>query len=177
MRFLTVRVKNALRPALWLDDAWLLDLTEGFASARRQGLVPAGQSAPETLIDVIAGGNPVRKLCSVLEAAAKRGELRSSRLNTEDCTVVAPIPRPLKNVFCVGKNYAEHVSEGARALKIDVNIPEYPVYFSKPPTAVVGPFAQKIVQPSPCRDVVRVCYFEEVPDSFPGRPGCRQHRP
>ena len=27
----------------------------------------------------------------------------------------APIPRPLKNVFCLGRNYADHVKEAARA--------------------------------------------------------------
>ena len=29
--------------------------------------------------------------------------------------LLSPIPRPLKNVFCLGLNYREHVAEGARA--------------------------------------------------------------
>ena len=52
----------------------------------------------------------------------------------------APIPRPAKNVFCVGRNYAGHVKEGAAAYKTAVAIPEVPVFFTKAPTTVNGPF-------------------------------------
>src|SRR5215207_6412993 len=41
----------------------------------------------------------------------------------------APIPRPLKNVFCVGRNYAAHVKEGAAAFKTEAKLPEVPVFF------------------------------------------------
>jgi 2-keto-4-pentenoate hydratase/2-oxohepta-3-ene-1,7-dioic acid hydratase in catechol pathway len=53
----------------------------------------------------------------------------------------APIPRPAKNVFCVGRNYAAHVREGAAAHKAEVKLPDVPVFFTKAPTAVNGPFA------------------------------------
>ena len=49
--------------------------------------------------------------------------------------LLAPIPRPRKNVFCMGRNYAEHAAERGAAP------PERPVFFTKPPTAVVGPGA------------------------------------
>jgi 2-keto-4-pentenoate hydratase/2-oxohepta-3-ene-1,7-dioic acid hydratase in catechol pathway len=52
----------------------------------------------------------------------------------------APIPRPLKNVFCVGRNYAAHVREGAAAMKHDAKLPDVPVFFTKAPTTVNGPF-------------------------------------
>jgi 2-keto-4-pentenoate hydratase/2-oxohepta-3-ene-1,7-dioic acid hydratase in catechol pathway len=52
----------------------------------------------------------------------------------------APIPRPAKNVFCVGRNYAEHVNEGARARGEAAKMPEHTVFFTKAPTAVTGPF-------------------------------------
>lgn len=45
----------------------------------------------------------------------------------------APIPRPRKNVIGLGRNYAAHAAE----LKND--LPPAPIYFTKPPTAVVGP--------------------------------------
>jgi 2-keto-4-pentenoate hydratase/2-oxohepta-3-ene-1,7-dioic acid hydratase in catechol pathway len=48
--------------------------------------------------------------------------------------------RPLKNVFCVGRNYAEHVAEGARARGEAAKIPQHAVFFTKAPTAVTGPF-------------------------------------
>ena len=52
----------------------------------------------------------------------------------------APIPRPRKNIFCVGRNYAAHVREGAAAMKHDGKLPDIPVFFTKAPTAVNGPF-------------------------------------
>lgn len=54
-------------------------------------------------------------------------------------TLLAPIPRPRKNVFALGLNYSEHVAEGARARGVEVKLPEYPVFFTKAVTAVIGP--------------------------------------
>jgi 2-keto-4-pentenoate hydratase/2-oxohepta-3-ene-1,7-dioic acid hydratase in catechol pathway len=52
----------------------------------------------------------------------------------------APVPRPAKNVFCVGRNYVSHIEEQAKARGVDVNIPAIPVFFTKAPTCVSGPF-------------------------------------
>src|SRR5207245_8823484 len=50
----------------------------------------------------------------------------------------APIPRPARNVFCLGRNYKEHAAErGAEA-------PPHPVYFTKLPESVLPP-AGKVV--------------------------------
>jgi 2-keto-4-pentenoate hydratase/2-oxohepta-3-ene-1,7-dioic acid hydratase in catechol pathway len=51
----------------------------------------------------------------------------------------APIPRPQKNVFCVGMNYRSHVEQNARARGIPADVGEVPLFFSKPTTAVIGP--------------------------------------
>jgi 2-keto-4-pentenoate hydratase/2-oxohepta-3-ene-1,7-dioic acid hydratase in catechol pathway len=53
----------------------------------------------------------------------------------EEVTLLAPIPRPTKNVFCVGKNYAEHAIEMGSA----EDIPEHVMVFTKAPTSVIGP--------------------------------------
>ncbi|MGI4799568.1 MAG: fumarylacetoacetate hydrolase family protein, partial [Janthinobacterium lividum] len=60
----------------------------------------------------------------------------------------APIPRPTKNVFCVGRNYKEHVAEGYRASGTEAKYPEYPQFFTKPPTAVIGPDAPFYLDPA-----------------------------
>jgi 2-keto-4-pentenoate hydratase/2-oxohepta-3-ene-1,7-dioic acid hydratase in catechol pathway len=50
----------------------------------------------------------------------------------------APIPRPARNVFCLGRNYKEHAAErGAEA-------PPHPVYFTKAPETVVAPGAKVV---------------------------------
>jgi 2-keto-4-pentenoate hydratase/2-oxohepta-3-ene-1,7-dioic acid hydratase in catechol pathway len=100
------------------------------------------------LIDAIAGNEIVLQHCAVLKSAAQSGDLRPAWLHEGTYAAVAPIPRPLKNVFCVGKNYAEHVSEAARALRTDSSLPEYQVFFSKPPTAVIGPDARIRLDPA-----------------------------
>ncbi|MFT3964363.1 MAG: fumarylacetoacetate hydrolase family protein [Sphingobium sp.] len=53
--------------------------------------------------------------------------------------LLAPIPRPRKNIFGIGLNYTEHVAESAKSLDTSAELPRQPVIFSKPPTTVVGP--------------------------------------
>ncbi|MFZ1660859.1 MAG: fumarylacetoacetate hydrolase family protein [Paracoccaceae bacterium] len=53
--------------------------------------------------------------------------------------LLAPIPRPRKNIFGIGLNYVEHVAESARSLDTAKELPKQPVIFSKPPTTVIGP--------------------------------------
>lgn len=53
--------------------------------------------------------------------------------------MLAPIPRPRKNIFGIGLNYVEHVEESAKSLDTAKDLPTQPVIFSKPPTTVVGP--------------------------------------
>ena len=61
----------------------------------------------------------------------------------------APIPRPRRNVFCIGKNYHEHAKEFASS-GFDSSAaagvtPKFPIVFSKVPECVVAH-----------RDVVRI---------------------
>ncbi|HEY0219662.1 MAG TPA: fumarylacetoacetate hydrolase family protein, partial [Afipia sp.] len=58
-----------------------------------------------------------------------------------DCVLLAPIPKPLKNIFCIGRNYIDHVTEGYNARGLAIHIPEFPQFFTKPPTSVTGPFS------------------------------------
>jgi 2-keto-4-pentenoate hydratase/2-oxohepta-3-ene-1,7-dioic acid hydratase in catechol pathway len=53
--------------------------------------------------------------------------------------LLAPIPRPRKNIFGIGLNYVEHVAESSRALDTAEELPKQPIIFSKPPTSVIGP--------------------------------------
>ncbi len=54
--------------------------------------------------------------------------------------VISPIPRPRKNIVCLGLNYADHVREGKQTLNEEQNLPKHPIYFTKPPTTVTGPY-------------------------------------
>jgi 2-keto-4-pentenoate hydratase/2-oxohepta-3-ene-1,7-dioic acid hydratase in catechol pathway len=59
--------------------------------------------------------------------------------------LMAPIPHPRKNIVCLGLNYAEHVREGNKG-ESTPNLPQVPIFFTKPWTAVTGPY-DNIVYP------------------------------
>ena len=50
----------------------------------------------------------------------------------------APIPQPLRNIMCVGKNYREHAEEIAATAIGGSGVPERPIFFTKATTAVIG---------------------------------------
>lgn len=56
----------------------------------------------------------------------------------ENVRLLAPIPRPRKNIFGIGLNYVEHVAESAKSLDTSKDLPTKPVVFSKPPTSVIA---------------------------------------
>ena len=98
-------------------------------------LVPGG---PAEMLDVIEAGPGLwERLREAAQRAAGGEPLASARL-------LAPIPKPRRNVFCVGWNYSEHFAEGQgmRGPSDDpVQIPDFPALFSKHPNTVIGPEA------------------------------------
>ncbi len=86
------------------------------------------------------GMRKVDKAASKAEKEVKEGET-VGLLRLRDLKLAAPIPRPRKNVVCLGLNYADHVEEGSKARGEPPRpLPEHPIYFTKPPTAVAGPY-------------------------------------
>lgn len=64
-----------------------------------------------------------------------------------EAKVLAPIDKPRRNVFCVGKNYHEHAAEFQNSgfdssAKNGEHAPEAPVYFTKPASSIIGPGAK-----------------------------------
>ena len=60
--------------------------------------------------------------------------------------IIAPLPKPRRNIFCVGKNYFAHAKEFAGSgfdsgAKSGGDIPADPIIFTKVPESVVGPGA------------------------------------
>jgi len=58
--------------------------------------------------------------------------------------MLAPFPRPRRNIICVGKNYRDHADEFARSgydtsARQGETIPEFPIVFTKATTSVIGP--------------------------------------
>ena len=144
MRLVTYR-KGAAKPRVGavVGDA-VLDLAALAADlARERGAVRHGRGGfPKTMLELIAGGDAA--LAAAREAAEhgarvveRRGldGLAEGKLGVAlaRARLEAPIPRPQRNVFCLGRNYKEHAAErGAEA-------PPHPVYFTKVPESVLAP--------------------------------------
>jgi 2-keto-4-pentenoate hydratase/2-oxohepta-3-ene-1,7-dioic acid hydratase in catechol pathway len=65
-------------------------------------------------------------------------------IDAADVKLRAPMPRPRRNIFCVGKNYREHAKEFAgsgfdTSTAPGTDVPDAPILFSKVPDCVIGP--------------------------------------
>ena len=128
--------------AVWHET--VLDLA-GLARelAAQRGVIRRGRGGfPRGILELIQGGAASMAPCREAWEYGKRlvdqqaiEELARRKLAypLKRVRLLAPIPVPVRNVFCLGRNYADHAAERGAA------VPEHPVYFTKPGTAVVGP--------------------------------------
>lgn len=93
-----------------------------------QGLIEAGPTALAILQEAVSHGSRILAREGVEALHARKLGSPRGRVHLE-----APIPRPARNVFCLGRNYAEHAAERG------AEVPTDPVYFTKPPECVIGP--------------------------------------
>ncbi|SFL38965.1 fumarylacetoacetate hydrolase family protein [Geodermatophilus ruber] len=94
------------------------------------GYAVSSDGAPMGLLELIQRGTPGSVPCS------------TTPLPLADVRLLAPIPRPPRNVICVGQNYHQH------SLEFDASgynstpsngVPDRPVVFTKAPSSVIGP--------------------------------------
>jgi 2-keto-4-pentenoate hydratase/2-oxohepta-3-ene-1,7-dioic acid hydratase in catechol pathway len=112
--------RNDRTVAGWLDGETAVICAEG---AEAEGAV----------LGMIAGGAAARA-----DWAARQGP----RVPLAQIRLMAPIPQPRRDIFCVGKNYHAHAAEfhksGFDSSAKEV-VPSAPVIFTKATTSVVGP--------------------------------------
>jgi 2-keto-4-pentenoate hydratase/2-oxohepta-3-ene-1,7-dioic acid hydratase in catechol pathway len=66
----------------------------------------------------------------------------------DEVELAAPIPRPHKNIMCLGLNYADHAKESAEAFGRTTALPDHAVIFTKAPTTANGPFGDIVIDPA-----------------------------
>jgi 2-keto-4-pentenoate hydratase/2-oxohepta-3-ene-1,7-dioic acid hydratase in catechol pathway len=88
----------------------------------------------DRVIEAAAAG-----LLELIEGGARPADAAATHA-LSDIVWLAPIPRPAKNIFCVGRNYAAHIKEGAAAYNREAKLPDVPMFFTKAPTTIRGPF-------------------------------------
>jgi len=107
-------------------------------------------AASNTIVDLSAGSRLPKEMTAFValgknglsraRAAVKSGK---GRIPADGVKLLAPFPRPAKNILCVGKNYHDHARE-FHASGFDASagadaIPEVPIVFTKWPNSVIGP--------------------------------------
>ncbi|KWR92160.1 fumarylacetoacetate hydrolase family protein [Cupriavidus sp. IDO] len=132
MRLVTYRAEVAAAARLGaIVDGNVVDLAR-FGAA-------VGVAIPSTMLEFIdLGPEAVRATGALLNEY--RGKLPFGvAVPASNVKLLAPIPRPRKNIWGIGLNYVEHVAESSRSLDTSKELPKEPVIFSKPPTTVIGP--------------------------------------
>jgi len=108
--------------------------------------------APTSLLALIQAGPAAwQRMSTIAPSTAK--DVGGHSHPTSAVRWHAPIPRPTKNVVCLGLNYVEHAKESAQARGREMKIPTAPVIFTKAPTAVNGPFDDITVDRSATQQV------------------------
>ncbi|ODV44387.1 gentisate 1,2-dioxygenase [Cupriavidus sp. UYMMa02A] len=132
MRLVTFRTEVAAAARLGaIVDGYVVDLAR-FGEA-------VGASIPSDMLSFIDLGPAAVKSTSALLNEHKGRFPFGVAVPVSNVKLLAPIPRPRKNIWGIGLNYVEHVAESSRSLDTSKELPKEPVIFSKPPTTVIGP--------------------------------------
>lgn len=87
--------------------------------------------------------NPESGILDIITGQLSQEEIlkgAAGSLLLADVSVRAPIPRPRRNVFCVGRNYHAHANELSDSIfKGSTVVDQWPIIFTKVPESVVGP--------------------------------------
>ena len=109
------------------------DVAAGYIDGEDAVVCTSGPGARWALLGLIAGSE------STLQEWKAQG---TQRLPLADVKLLAPIPEPRRDIFCVGKNYHAHAAEFHSSgfdSSAKEQVPSHPVIFTKATTSVCGP--------------------------------------
>ena len=119
MKIITGTTNGQTVAGLLEDDTVVICATGPAASGAVLALISGGEDA---LADWVAKGGP--------------------RVPLSEVRLMAPIPDPRRDIFCVGKNYYAHAAEFHKSgfdSSAKKQVPSAPVIFTKATTSVIGP--------------------------------------
>jgi len=122
MKLISFEYQNKRCVGAITDDGQIVDLTPTVQSSDMNRLIEVWPSLRSDITEAITA--------------------RTQTLDATRIKLLAPIPVPCRNVFCVGKNYYEHAREfansGFDSSAASSTVPTAPIIFSKPPSSVIG---------------------------------------
>nr|WP_240951734.1 fumarylacetoacetate hydrolase family protein [Bacillus sp. RO2] len=130
VHLLSMEINGEVRIGL-TDEAqlYVIDLQKAHSDKREESVWPS------TLLEGIETGEEfVANVASLRDWVFTQRNSRDYFIPMKEVRLLAPVPRPRKNIFCVGKNYREHVLE----MGSEEDIPEHIMIFTKVPTTVIG---------------------------------------
>jgi 2-keto-4-pentenoate hydratase/2-oxohepta-3-ene-1,7-dioic acid hydratase in catechol pathway len=110
------------------------------ATYEYQGQVSVGMVREDGIVRI----EGVPDMLTLIEQGVPHAVSARQVIPVSQVRLLAPIPRPRKNIFALGRNYADHAKESAGARGEQVSPP---VVFTKAPTTVNAPFGDIVVDP------------------------------
>ncbi|MGH6946048.1 MAG: hypothetical protein ACREDZ_01865, partial [Kiloniellales bacterium] len=98
MRFVTYLLGEKPTPGLLAGGDRIVDLAAAFPLAIEQGLLRYDAAPPQDMLALIAGGGRALEAAAMLQRLAGEGRLDPVTVAAGGVTLLAPIPRPSKNV-------------------------------------------------------------------------------
>lgn len=90
-----------------------------------------------TLLELVeAGGDAAQKAWDLTRDAIAQ---KTACYPYSEVKIIAPIPQPKRNIFCLGKNYLDHAKEMLGRVDKDEKLPTQMIIFTKTTTSVIGP--------------------------------------
>jgi 2-keto-4-pentenoate hydratase/2-oxohepta-3-ene-1,7-dioic acid hydratase in catechol pathway len=124
MKLVTYHKKEGYGLGVVIED-YILDIEEATDACCMLSLLDMGN------IGMKKANAAVKESEKKIKSGDTKGLLKLNKTK-----LAAPIPKTRKNIVCLGLNYAEHVREGLTGR----DLPRHPVFFTKPPTTITGPY-------------------------------------
>ena len=125
MRFVTFKKNSMIRVGLEILDSGIIDINK------------ANKNLPNDLNKIIKNYTEVEDQIQNINNA------RNIHYSINEVKLLSPIPVPVRDIICVGKNYAEHAKEVQKSsfstLQEKRHVPNVPIIFNKATTSVIGP--------------------------------------
>ena len=125
MRFVTFKKNNEIRAGLEILNKGIIDINK------------VDKNLPTDL------NNIIKNYPMIKDQIQNIYKSQNIHYSMNEVDLLSPIPVPVRDIICVGKNYAEHAKEVQKSsfstLQGKVQVPEEPIIFNKATTSVIGP--------------------------------------